>query len=117
MGRPASAALFGVRLELRLESRKLGKRRVGVGLLLALTTRGVIAVVLGLNAVFCRMQALDAWALRTVPLAFQTMLPSAPLAAIVSLAPTAMLCGRFFDHRARFDGCRAVLPRRGVLRH
>src|SRR5215831_10386154 len=60
-GRPPSAAFLGVRLELGLEGRKLGKRGVGVGLLLALATRDVVAAVLGrLAAVFSELRPLAA---------------------------------------------------------
>src|ERR1700720_1762940 len=117
-GGPASVALLGVRFQLSLEGGKLGKRRVGIGLLIALATRGVIAAVLVLVAVFH-----EAGALRTILLAFRTnMLPLAPLTAVVALAPlratsTTMLRGGLFDRRASFDHVLgAALRRDGALR-
>src|SRR6266849_1980536 len=88
---PASAALLGVRLKLGLEGRKLGKRRVWVGLLLALAVRGVVATILVLGSGFHEMRPLAAPALGTITLTFGTVLGAmislAPLAAVVAFAP------------------------------
>ena len=56
----ASAALLGVRLELGLEGRELGKRRIRIGLLLALAARSVIAAILLLVAILGEMRSLAA---------------------------------------------------------
>jgi hypothetical protein len=87
----ASAALLGVRLQLGLEGRKLGKRRVWVSLLLALAKRRVIATILVIGPGLREMRPLAARALGTITLTFGTVLGAmislAPLAAVVAFAP------------------------------
>src|SRR6266849_1543069 len=126
---PASAALLGVRLKLGLEGRKLGKRRVWVGLLLALAVRGVVATILVVGSGFHEMRPLAAPALGTITLTFGTMLGAmislAPLAAVVAFAPqlalrparATMPCSFLFDWRTCLDdGLGSVLRRNGALR-
>ena len=132
-------ALLGVRLQLGLEGRELGKRRIGVGLLLALAARGVVAEILLLAPILGEMRplatrpfgTLAARTIRPIALPVGTMLATrhalGPLTALAAVATkftrwaappaTMLLCG-LFHRRARFDGGRFGIGvrRNGALR-
>ena len=81
--------LFGIGLELRLEGGKLGKRRVRVNLLFALTMWGVVATVLVLISRFREMRSLTPGPFRAITLPFGTMFGAIflpPLAAVIALS-------------------------------
>jgi hypothetical protein len=87
----ASAALLGGCLELSLEGCKLGERRIGISLLLALTMRGEVATFFIVAPALREIRPLAAPAVRVVPQTFGTMLRAmlarASLAAVFAVAP------------------------------